>query len=319
MLKAFRKHTKIIIWAVVVSFVLWGGFSVGTSFTKTGRYAGTVFGKNITFQEYNRFYRASQIFSLTGEAPKNPDIIKLETWKNIIYSREAKRKRINISDDAVRNELRRIFKAQGVEDLTPEYYKQWLKRTLRIPPNEFENQIRELLRIQKMFQMIDQQPIDLPSRDDALNRFLEDSVQARFEIARFLSMKDAVSFKSKLNESADWDHLVEEIPNGRLESTELLNLVDLAESQKIPDAVAAQIFQMEIGSVSEPIEVEEESVLFYFEEKVEADEAKFDKPTEKIYLEILKNEKKQARLIRWNIELLQNANLVDLLPSSEGV
>ena len=109
MLKGLRKNTKIIIWMVILSFALWGGFSVGVQFKKEGRVAGEVFGKDITFQEFNRFYKSQLIFSMNGETAKNPDMIKEQTWQSLIYSREAKRLNVEVSDEDVRTEVLRLL------------------------------------------------------------------------------------------------------------------------------------------------------------------------------------------------------------------
>ena len=89
MLKAFRKNTKIIIWTVIISFGLWGGFAGVTQFQSPGSNAGKIFGKNISFQEFNSFYRATQIFSYSEAPATDPDLIRLQTWQNVILSYEA--------------------------------------------------------------------------------------------------------------------------------------------------------------------------------------------------------------------------------------
>ena len=52
MLNFFRKNTKPIIWTVVVAFVAWGGYAVGLQLTESNRAAGRLFGKEISFREY---------------------------------------------------------------------------------------------------------------------------------------------------------------------------------------------------------------------------------------------------------------------------
>ncbi|MFA5159894.1 MAG: SurA N-terminal domain-containing protein [Candidatus Omnitrophota bacterium] len=149
MLKIFRRYTKIVIWVVVGSFILWGGYSV-SALRKEGRFAGEVFGKSVTFQEYNRFYRATQLFMPSKKPLEDPELLRDYTWQNIIYSREAKRKGIKITDEEVRGEISNILKQQGLINLTAEQYKTWLTRTLHLSPREFEEGLREFIRIQKL-------------------------------------------------------------------------------------------------------------------------------------------------------------------------
>lgn len=149
MLKVFRKYTKVIIWIVVGSFILWGGYSV-SALKKEGRYAGEVFGKPVTFQEYNLFYGATQLFMPSEKPIEDPVLLRDYTWQNIIYSREAKQKNIKITDEEVRGEIANILKQQGLVSPTAEQYKIWLTSTLHLSPREFEEGLREFIRIQKL-------------------------------------------------------------------------------------------------------------------------------------------------------------------------
>lgn len=149
MLKIFRKYTKVIIWFVVGSFILWGGYSI-SSLKKEGRFAGEVFGQPVTFQEYNQFYRATQLFMPSEQPVNDPDLLRDYTWQNIIYAREAKRKNIKVTDGDVRNEIANILQQQGLASPTAEQYRIWLTRTLHLSPREFEEGLREFMRIQKL-------------------------------------------------------------------------------------------------------------------------------------------------------------------------
>lgn len=149
MLKIFRTHTKLIIWIVVGSFILWGGYSV-SALKKEGRFAGEAFGKTVSFQEYNQFYRATQLFMPSEKPLDDPELLRDYTWQNIIYSREAKHQGIKITDEEVRREIANILKQQGLVSPTEEQYKIWLTRTLHISPREFEEGLREFMRIQKL-------------------------------------------------------------------------------------------------------------------------------------------------------------------------
>lgn len=154
MMKLLRKHTKVVVWIIVVSFAIWGGYSA-TTLKKEGRYAGEAFGKPVTFQDYNRFYNATQLFMPSKDKSEleNPEVLRTFTWQNIIYSREAKRLGIKVTDDEVRQEVANILTQQGIHAPTQEQYRIWLTRTLRISPREFEEGLREFLRIQRLLRM----------------------------------------------------------------------------------------------------------------------------------------------------------------------
>src|SRR5688500_16546113 len=99
MLSIFRKNTKTIVWVVVFAFVLWGGFSASTQFKKQGRFAGEVFGRGVTHQEFGRFYRAAQIFSFGAEKPESDEAIRSLAWQSLIFSREAHERGIKVTDE----------------------------------------------------------------------------------------------------------------------------------------------------------------------------------------------------------------------------
>ena len=167
MLKYLRKHTKIVVWAVVITFALWGGFSA-TSLKKELNYAGSVYGKNVSFQEYNKFYKATQIFMPSPELMRNPDALRSYVWQNIIYAKEAKRQGIKVSDKELRAELSRLLASQGLINPSPQVYKNWLERGLRISPREFEESLREFIAIQKLIRM-QTETIELPVSEDVVS------------------------------------------------------------------------------------------------------------------------------------------------------
>jgi hypothetical protein len=153
MLKILRSNTKAIVWITVAALaLLFGAGSIADLVRnkKDGRYAGKVFGKPVTFQEFNQFYRSTQLFMPTEKAVDDPEVLRDYTWQNIIYSHEAKRKGIKISDDEVQKEIAKILKDQGLVNANEEQYKIWLTRTLHISPREFEEGLREFMRIQKL-------------------------------------------------------------------------------------------------------------------------------------------------------------------------
>jgi hypothetical protein len=156
MLKVFRSNTKIIIWITVIALaLLFGAGSIVdlVSGKKSGRFAGEAFGKTVSFQEYNQFYRATQLFMPAEKPLEDPELLRQYTWQNIIYSREAKHNNIKVTDEEVRDNISNILKKQGLVSPTQEQYKIWLTRSLRMSPRDFEEGLREFMRIQKLLQV----------------------------------------------------------------------------------------------------------------------------------------------------------------------
>ncbi|MEI7751251.1 MAG: SurA N-terminal domain-containing protein [Candidatus Omnitrophota bacterium] len=152
MMKFIRKNIKYSIWFLVAAFLIGSGVSL-SGMKKEGRFAGEVFGKSVTFQEYNQFYRATQLFMPSEKPIEDPDLLRNYTWQNIIYAREAKREGVKMTDEEVREEIAKILKQQGLVAPTAEQYKIWLTRTLHLSPREFEEGLREFIRIQKLLRV----------------------------------------------------------------------------------------------------------------------------------------------------------------------
>lgn len=173
MLKFLRKNTKTIVWAVVVAFVAWGGYAVSTQFQETSRSPGQIFGKEVSFPEYLLANRTAQIFSPVPEAEKEPpsaNEIEARTWEFLVLSREAKRQKIAVSDEEVRQEVERLLGGKRGTGFAREQYFQWIRVTFREEPREFEKQVREHLRIRKLLAEVRQKARTDP--EENLKRWL---------------------------------------------------------------------------------------------------------------------------------------------------
>lgn len=173
MLKTLRKNTKAIVWAVMLSFLLWGGYSVSTSFRKEGRAVGEVFGKEITFQEFDSFYRGTQIFSPSTQKETDPEILKEKTWQNILYSREAKNQGFKVTDDEVRHEVLRLLQAQGLKNLSSQQYNRWVQANFKESPRQFEEKVRDFMQIHKLLRAQLEKPV-VPPSDEELKKAHEE-------------------------------------------------------------------------------------------------------------------------------------------------
>lgn len=235
MLKSLRKNTKTIIWMVVIAFVLGGGYSAGSYFkdilfgsNQEMRHAGNVFGKNISFQEFNRFYRAGQMFTPGDKPIDDPEVLRQAAWQGLIYAREAQRRKIEVSDEEVRGEILGLLDRQGI---SPESYKTWLERGLRETPQEFESQVRELLRIRKWMGLLKESLTNtVVTSDEARQEYFREHPQ--------LSDKKAADEKKFEEEKESYMKTLTErkIQLGLLEKTqEILTRANLQDYQPAPE------------------------------------------------------------------------------------
>ena len=173
MLKFLRKNTKVVVWTVIIAFVAWGGYAVSVQFQESSRSAGSIFGKEVSFQDYLLANQAAQIFSPASEPGKEPptaEEIESRTWEFLVLSHEARRRKIPVSDDEVRQEIGRFLGGSPESKFTGEQYSRWIRSTFREEPREFEKQIREHLRIRKLIAEVRQKTATDPKSD--LKRWL---------------------------------------------------------------------------------------------------------------------------------------------------
>jgi len=184
-LKFLRKNTKIIVWAVVIAFVAWGGYAVSLQFQEASRSPGRIFGQEVSFREFLLASKAVELFispSERQESPPTAEQIEARTWQFLILSREAKHRRIKVTDDEVRQTIVQLL-APEEGTLTRDQYLRWVQERLRQEPREFENQVREQLRIQKLLAQVRDELG--PDTDAKLENWLIELVQgARVEIYR---------------------------------------------------------------------------------------------------------------------------------------
>jgi peptidyl-prolyl cis-trans isomerase D len=157
--KLTKKHIKGIFWALAIliipSFVIWGSNYRGDK--QTGlEYAGVIFGKKVPIQRYlNNQAALGHTFIINGAARgEQPDAFTLNqlTWDRLITLAEAKKRRINVSDKEVMNAILKMpfFRFKGIFD--KRLYREILQSTFLITERQFEEEIREALIIEKLYQ-----------------------------------------------------------------------------------------------------------------------------------------------------------------------
>lgn len=312
MLKLLRKNTKIVIWGVVLSFVMWGGFSVSTSFEKRGRVAGEVFGKDISFQKFNGFYRAAQIFSYNeGESPSDPDVIRRLAWQSLAFSEEAKKEGIDVSDDEVRNELKRILASQGLENVTPELYERWLDRTVRQSANDFESQLREYLRIQKLIQKVMAGHESKPDVGEALKLYRLENTRLETRIVQLPTRADAETFLRDVPDTAALDQKLAADQTLSAETEDLTAREFGLKWKLMPDAVLS-LLEQKPGIVPQPVGSLSSDFLVVDIKKIsEPDETKFHEELKDEYLQRLESGEKEIFFRQWSFDLLSRAEIRD--------
>jgi len=314
MLNTLRKNTKLIVWFIILSFCLWGAFSVGIQLNESGQIAGKVFGRPVSFQEFNKFLKASEIFSLTGSRVEDPGILQQHAWQNIIFASEAKRLRISVSDEEVRDELKRLLAAQRVP-MDDAAYESWVRGISGTTPRNFEEMIRETLRVQKLLQLIQKKPVELAPGLDLRKQFLLDRRQLAAEAVIFTEAARAQSFyEGMLKDPANWRSQAA-LPGGPLlQKITLQPLSDFALSYGLDEKQVLALYALSKDSVSPPnATASGRVIIFKLTDRKEVAESEFDiaGTTEK-YRDELLEKKRYQDFLAWHNDLIQRSRFEDL-------
>jgi peptidyl-prolyl cis-trans isomerase D len=170
LLKMLRKKkvAKRIFWVLAIlilpAFVLWGSGSI-----IRGRggptYAGKIFGRKISFDEFAKEYQACRhqaIMMYGDQFNRLAKYLNLEevTWNRLILLEEVKRQKIKVMDREVVEEITHLAFFQRNGQFDQRFYVNLLEYAFRTNPREFEEEIRKSLMISKLYALVSGQ-IDL--------------------------------------------------------------------------------------------------------------------------------------------------------------
>jgi parvulin-like peptidyl-prolyl isomerase len=142
---------------IIVPFIFWGaGSSVRNRGETTDASAGTIFGRKVPVEDYTQAVQAVQIQALMQYGDKLEEVrdylnLEGQAWDRLILLREAKRRRIRISDKEVVATIQRypFFKKDGV--FSEETYQHILRYGFRMQPRAFEELTRQTLMILEVY------------------------------------------------------------------------------------------------------------------------------------------------------------------------
>lgn len=171
MLKQLRhkKTAKKILWilaaVVIISFVFWGINGIVREKRKIS-YAGKIFGRKIGLSEYTNSFLAvkTQVLLKFGENIEQLEKylnLPQEAWDRLILLNEAGRKKIKVMDNEVVETLEKIpifQKGQSfnikVYNYMLSYISEKLRLGIRITARNFEENLRDSLKITKLYERV---------------------------------------------------------------------------------------------------------------------------------------------------------------------
>ncbi len=162
MLKVFRHKgvAKKVLWVVsgiiIISFGFGFGMSgIGEDFN-INQTAGKVFGKKISLKEYKRTYQNTRDQAVMMHGANVEKILSMmdldnETWTRVILLKEAEERGIKAADMEVIRYIQTIpfFQREGQFDKM--LYSNIIKNVFRREPRDFEEGLRDQIKIMKIF------------------------------------------------------------------------------------------------------------------------------------------------------------------------
>jgi len=140
---------------IIPAFAFWG-FSSALRKPGESLYVGTIFGKKITALEYKDAREAVKNTAIMLYGDNLSEIQKLfnietQAWERIILLQEAKKHRINASDQEVVELIRSYPVFQNKDQFDNKRYIQFLQYIFRTQPRIFEEQTRQNLILKKLY------------------------------------------------------------------------------------------------------------------------------------------------------------------------
>jgi len=156
MLKLLRKKgvAKKILWVIAIIIIISFGF-FGTAYrlanSKNPGSAGTIFGKNISSEDFSKAYQAVYTQALIRFGDKFKEIsrylnLEAETWDRLILLREAAERRIKVSNEEVVQAIEQYAFFQRDGRFDPLLYNDILRYAFRVSARDFEEGIRDNLK-----------------------------------------------------------------------------------------------------------------------------------------------------------------------------
>ena len=244
---------KRILWTLAIliipPFVFWGAGSALRSRQKGATYAGIIFGKKISFDEYQDAWQATRTQALMMYGSKLDEIyealnLEQQAWERLILLKEAKRKKIRVSDDEVINMIQKFpfFQSKGRFD--ERAYDLILKQVLRIDARQFEEEMRDSLAIAKLQDSI-MKGIKITD-EEVKDAYKQENEKSR--VAYILISPTAVKQDININEALSKRYYQ-----------------DNTESFRVGDQVNIEYMGFEFSDYQKAIQVTDEEVKTYYD------------------------------------------------------
>lgn len=179
--KLKNRHIKRILWMLLIliipAFVLWGSLSYMSSREKN--IMGKIKNHKITVQEFHKYIKLARIYNLLvsltdkTKAP-SPSAIESQAWTFYLLLWQAGEDKTAVSNEEVISLIRGLFSRNGKFDR--EWYNRLVQNRFSMSPRQFEEAIRDILKIEK----VQNNKIKISvSEEEILNAYKKDNETAK--------------------------------------------------------------------------------------------------------------------------------------------
>lgn len=187
---------------IIPAFVIWGSASVINK-SKAPAYAGVIFAKKISFDEFQDAFSAWRTQIKLQYGDKSEEVAATlynpiqAAWDRLILIYETREKKIKVADAEVIAAITHLPFLQREGNFQPQTYQLFLKYALNEAPKVFEDHLRENLAMAKLFKEVTKDAG--VSEEEVRKAYEQQNIQTRIKYAFFPSQ----GYKDKIAASED--------------------------------------------------------------------------------------------------------------------
>lgn len=273
---------------------------------------GILFGKRVSSHDYARALEAVTHEAILRygdrhptEAP--PDQLQRQAWERLILLTEANRKGMRVSDTEVVEKIRRFSLFQDAEGrFDQRSYPLVIQYSLGTTPRVFEENVRENLKIQKLFQQAVGSPTLAPEEMKEGFRRREESVKIRYLLLPKESAAQEIANAGRQDPN-QMDRAARQT-GLKIISTDFFKRGEELPSLGQSGGALEPLFRLQPGEISPALPTPNGWIVAQLAEKQPADESKLESVKAELEKELL-DQKRLKAYLTWYQELLKRAQL----------
>ncbi len=174
---------------------------------KDNKIAGEFFGIPVSLDNYYFAKRVVLTFNAKWRGiPRTERELEDLVWQELLFSYEAFRRGIEVTDKEINDEIDKILKEEKVEfswrdDV--EEFKKWTEEKLKESVELFRNQVEHLVKIEKLRQQVLDSIKPDVTEQEAYQKFLDEYNTLSVELIQFDNLQEAQSFYRKISKNPE--------------------------------------------------------------------------------------------------------------------